>query len=251
LRIIAFPLAILFLFLQVKPATAAELFVSSAISLREAFLQIGASFERKHPGDKVIFNFAASGELALQIERSAPADVFVSASNTEMSRLQSKQLIAAGSVKAFAGNRLVLIVPSGGKRINSLQQLTTLESLAIGNPATVPAGKYAAEALKRANVYSQLVSGKKLILSESVRQALVYVQSGNVDAGIVYATDGLAGKKVDIALIIPDNLHEPIVYPIALLRDSKQVELGRAFIDLVTSLEGRSILKSKGFLPLQ
>lgn len=251
MKVALLAISLLALCLQAAPAAAAELLVSSAISLREAFLDLGARFERQHPGDKVIFNFGASGHLAQQIERSAPADVFVSASFLEIQRLQDKHLIQSESIRVFARNRLVVVVPPGNKKPTSLQQLSELDSLAIGNPSTVPAGKYAVEALQKAKVHSLLAAKSKLILAESVRQAMVYVQSGNVDAGIVYATDALAGKGISRAFDIPERLHESILYPLALVQGSKHVELGRAFIDLVTSLEGRSILKSKGFIPLE
>jgi len=218
--------------------------------LKEAFVEIGEQFERQHPGEKLIFNFSSSGSLAQQIERGAPADIFASAAVEEMTRLKEKHLVDESSIQPFAGNRLVVIVPTGARPISSLGQLAQLGKIAIGNPESSPAGKYAAEALAKADLYKSLLSEHKLVFAENVRQALTYVESANVDAGIVYASDSRMSKQVVVSFQIPERFTEPIVYPVALVRDSKHVELGRSFIRFLVSSSARSILQSNGFLPV-
>ncbi len=228
---------------------AEELVVSAAISLKECFLSLGEQFEHQYPGSKIVFNFAASGALASQIEQGAPADVFAAASYGEINRLDSKHLIQAGSIKPFARNKLVVIVPRSARRLSSFEELSTVEHVTIGNPDTVPAGRYAAHALGRSRIYQNLLSQHRLVLAESVRQALAYVQSGNVDAGIVYLTDVRSSNQVVVCFSVPDALCEPIVYPIAVVQDSKHVKLGLCFIEFIRGATGRSVLKKMGFPP--
>lgn len=239
-----------FAILAVCPARADELLVSAAISLRPPFVEIGAAFERAHPGDRVTFNFGGSGELMQQIERGAPADLFASASVLEMSRLKQKHLLVDSSIRPFASNALVVIVPAGEKRISSFEELSHLGRVTIGNPETVPAGRYAAEALTDAGVYKRLVAGHKLVFSESARQVLNYVESGNVDGGIVYLTDARLSKKATICFSVPASFTERIVYPIAVVADSKHVKLGLSFIDFLNGKVASAILKSKGFIAI-
>jgi molybdate transport system substrate-binding protein len=229
-------------------AQAAELTVSAAISLKEAFGEIAAQFEKGRPGDKINFNFAASGELSQQIERGAPVDVFASAALKQMNDLDKKGLLLAGTNQPFARNRLVVVVPKGEAKVTSFEQLSKVGRLTIGNPRTVPAGQYASEALTRAGIYNTLLASQKIVFSENVRQALAYVEDGNVDAGIVYATDARTSQKVSVGFPVPANYSEPVVYPIAVVKDSKQPDLARAFVTFVLSAQGQEILQSKGFL---
>ncbi|BAC92224.1 molybdate ABC transporter substrate-binding protein [Gloeobacter violaceus] len=229
-------------------AQAAELTVSAAISLKEAFGEIAVQFEKGRPGDKINFNFAASGELSQQIERGAPVDVFASAALKQMNDLDKKGLLLAGTNQPFARNRLVVVVPKGQTKVASFEQLSKVGRLTIGNPKTVPAGQYAAEALTKAGIYDTLLASQKIVFSENVRQALAYVEDGNVDAGIVYVTDARASQKADVGFLVPANYSEPVVYPIAVVKDSKQPDPARAFVTFVLSARGQEILLSKGFL---
>ncbi len=229
------------------PLQAAELTVSAAISLKEAFSEIATQFEKTHPGDRVVFNFGASGELAQQIDRGAPVDVFASAALKQMNDLEKKGLLA-GPAQAFVRNRLVAIVPTGEPKVTSFEQLAKVNRLTIGNPKTVPAGQYASEALTKAGIYENLVNSQKIVFSENVRQALTYVESGNVDVGIVYATDARISDKVAVSFQIPASYSEPVVYPIAALKDSKQPNLAREFVTFVLGSQGQAILQNKGFL---
>lgn len=227
----------------------AEVLVSGAISLKESLQEIGAVFERRHPGVKVLFNFGASGVLQQQIERGARVDVFVSAASAQMDDLQARGLIVATTRGTLAENSLVLIRPAHpGLDLASFDDLTKPEvkRIALGNPRTVPAGVYAQELLTALRLWDRLQP--KLILTENVRQALVYVIRGEVEAAVVYATDARsAGGDVRVVATAPEGTHRPVTYPIAVVKGSKQDALANAFVDLALSDEGRRILETHGF----
>src|SRR5487761_2689902 len=182
------------------PARAGELTISAAVSLETAFKAIGASFEQAEPQARLTFNFAASGVLLQQIERGAPVDVFATADQETMDRAAAGKLIMPASRKSFAGNRLVLVVPASNfARVLSLTDLKRqlVKRIAIGAPASVPAGRYARDALLPAGAWDVLQP--KLIYAESVRQVLDYVARGEVDAGFVYLTDAqIANGRVQV-----------------------------------------------------
>ena len=222
--------------------------VSAAVSLKDAFLEIGKIYETRNSG-KVTFNFGASGVLQKQIETGAPVDVFASAGQTQMDALDKQRLLAPDSRKDFIRNSVVLVVPALSQlELNSFQQLadSRVERIAAGNPKTVPAGQYSEQILKSLGIEDKV--GPKLILAEDVRQVLEYVTHGEVDAGLVYETDArIAGDKVRIVATAPDSSHQPILYPIAVIKDSKQAGDAQKFIDLVLSPEGQSVLQKYGF----
>jgi molybdate transport system substrate-binding protein len=222
---------ILFLgFLAVSRSVAAEeLLVSAAASLTNAFKSIGAEFERVHPRDKVVFNFAASDVLVKQIAQGAPVDIFASADEEAMDKAVKAKLIVATTRFNFAGNRLVLALA-----IDSSLRLSTLEDLkakavrriAISQPATVPVGRYAKAVLDQARLWGPLQ--ERFIYTQNVRQTLDYLARGEVDAGFVYATDAaLMKEQVRVALEVTTT--RPVVYPIAVTTASKNAQLGREF----------------------
>jgi molybdate transport system substrate-binding protein len=230
-------------------ATQSGLLVSGAISLRESLQRIGALFEQRHPEVKVVFNFGASGVLQQQIERGAPVDVFVSAAPKQMDELQAKGFIIGETRGTLAANALVLIKASGLRfDLASFQDLAKPEvkRIAVGNPRTVPAGEYAQETLRSLKLWDALQP--KLILTENVRQVLVYVIRREVEAGLVYATDAQsAGREVQVVAAAPEGSHRPVIYPIAVVKESKVPALARAFVDLALSDEGQEILRAHGF----
>jgi molybdate transport system substrate-binding protein len=230
-------------------ATQSELLVSGAISLRESLQRIGVLFEQRHPEVKVVFNFGGSGVLQQQIERGAPVDVFVSAAPKQMDELQAKGLLLDDTRRTLTANRVVLIKPPDLRfGFGSFKDLmkSEVKRIAIGNPRTVPAGEYAREVLTSLRLWDALEP--KLILTENVRQALVYVIRGEVEAGLVYATDAQsAGREVQVAAAAPEGSHHPVIYPIAVVTASKVPVLARAFVDLALSDEGQEVLRAHGF----
>jgi len=247
-----FPAALLCLLILLVSNTGAafaeqELIVSAAASLTNAFGEIGKKFEAANPGSKVIFNFGASGALLQQIEKGAPVDVFASADQKTMDQAAERGLIIPGARKDFVSNELVLIIPHGATaQVKTLQDLTAKEigKIALGNPETVPAGRYAQEVLTNEGLWEKLKP--KFIFGESVRQVLDYVSRGEVDAGFVFATDAEVAKDhVGVALEAPK--HKPITYPISVVGSTKNKDLAMRFVDFVLSGEGRKILFTYGF----
>ncbi len=220
---------------------------SAAASLRDAFAEVGKAFEAAKPGTKVIFNFAASGPLLQQIAQGAPVDVFASADQETMDRAAAQGLIAKETRITFASNMLVLVVPaSAAASPHSLKELTAdaYKRIAVGNPASVPAGRYAREAIDAAGVSDALKD--KFIFGDSVRQVLTYVGRAEVDAGFVYRTDALIDKAhVRIALEAPTKA--PVTYPIAQILASKKAAFAREFIAFVSTPPAQSILAGYGF----
>lgn len=227
-------------------ASAADLTVSAAASLTDAFKVIKAGFEKAHPGTTITTNFAASGPLLRQIENGAPVDVFASADEKTMDQAASKNLIIPATRVDFVQNAIVLIQPADSKVVvKSMADLkrSDVKRIAIGNPATVPAGRYTQEALTMAGLWEAVQP--KTVPGESVRQTLDYITRGEVDAGFVFATDAkIAGAKVRLVQEAPT--HTKVTYPIAVVATSKN-PLAKAFVDYVTGPEGQKVLHSYGF----
>ena len=230
---------------------AQEMTLSVAVSLKEAVEDLGKGFAAERPGVTLRYNFGASGDLQKQIEAGAPIDLFLSAAVRQMDELEKKNMIVAASRRAFARNVLTVIKP-GDSKVDISKPADLLDErvgkIVIGNPKTVPAGQYAEESLKALGLWERLQP--KLVLAENVRQALDYVARGEVDAGFVYTTD-LAARASGIkeAFRPAEDTYRPIVYPVAIVAGSKQPTLAQAFIDLLVSAQGRSVLARFGFQP--
>lgn len=229
-------------------ASAADVVVSAASSLTDAFKHVATVYEAKHPGTKVVLNFAASDVLLQQIANGAPADVFASADQKAMDKAQAQGVLLKGSRKNFATNQLVLIVPITSQlSITSLKDLEQLsvKRIAYGDPASVPVGRYTQAALQADGSWSAVSA--KAVLAQNVRQSLDYVARDEVDAGFVFATDAaIATDKVRVALRV--NSPTPISYPIAVVSLSKHTADAQAFEDFVLSPEGQQLLAKSGFL---
>ena len=226
-----------------------EIVVSAAISLSDAFQEIGKNFKTKHKNGRILFNFGGSGALARQIIGGAPVDVFASASPKDMDDLDKVNMILKDTRIDFAGNQIVLVVPvNAAFPLTSFHDLARAEikRMAIGNPKTVAAGRYAEEVLEHFKLREALKA--KLIFAENVRQVLDYVARGEVDAGLLYSTDAaIKADRVKIAMEAPEQGHKPVVYPIAVIKGSKKEIWGRKFISFVVSQEGNQIMKKYGF----
>jgi molybdate transport system substrate-binding protein len=232
-------------------ASAQDMSLSVAVSLKEAVEEMGKFFAASRPGVTMHYNFGASGDLQKQIEAGAPIDLFLSAAQRQMDELEKKNLIVPASRRAFARNALVVIKPADSK-VDISKASDLLESrvgkIAIGSPKTVPAGQYAEESLRSLGLWDKVQP--KLIFSENVRQALDYVARGEVDAGFVYTTDAATrAQGVKEAFRPPDDSYRPVIYPVAIVADSKQPALAQAFIDLLVSQQGRTVLAKYGFQP--
>jgi molybdate transport system substrate-binding protein len=228
-------------------APAANLTVSAAASLREAFTEIGFEFERVNQPHRVQFNFGASGQLLQQITRGAPVDVFAAADLDTMDRAEKANLIFRDTRANFARNQMVVVVKADSKAVpESLRDLLEprFGRIAMGNPDSVPAGRYAKSAMEAAELRNAL--GPKTINTQNVRQTLDYVARDEADAGFVYLTDALSMReRVKIAFTVP--LKTPILYPIAAIKGWGNEKLSRKFVDFVTGDTAQRILAKYQF----
>jgi len=227
-------------------ARADDLTVSAAASLTNAFTDIAKAYEAAHPGTHVNLNFAASDVLLKQIEQGAPADVFASADEATMDRAAGAGRIDAASRRDFASNTLVLITPAGGTAPAKLGDLAqdAYKRVAIGNPDSVPAGRYAKQALVEAKLWDALQP--KFVQAQNVRQALDYVARGEADAGFVYATDAASqATKVKVALSVPTATS--VRYPAAAVGSCAQKPTACDFVQFLSIPASRATLAKYGF----
>ena len=223
-----------------------EITVSAAASLTDALNDITTSFEEDHPNIKVTYNFGSSGTLQQQILQGAPADLFFSAAEDKFNELVSEGLIDEKNGIDLVGNQIVLITPKEGKNnIQSFQDLDKVQKISIGTPETVPAGKYAKELLENMDEWDEV--NDKMVFAKDVRQVLTYVESGNVDAGIVYKTDAIISSKVNVIATAEEGTHTPIVYPLGILEESKHQKEAKVFYDYMKSEKALAILEEYGF----
>lgn len=233
--------------LAATTVSAAELTVHAAASLTDAMKEIGAAYE-KESGDKVQFNFGASNMLARQIEEGAPADVFFSADEAKMDALEKKDLLLPGTRRGLLSNSLVIIVAvDHGILPRAAADLAKPEykKLALAEPRSVPAGIYAREYLEKLGLWEAVK--EKVVPTENVRAALAAVESGNVDAGIVYKTDALISKKVKVAVEISGPAAPKISYPVAMVKSSKEPERAKKFADYLAGPAARAVFEKFGF----
>lgn len=226
-----------------------ELTVSAAASMQDAMKAIKPVYQEKNPDISIIYNFGSSGSLKQQIEQGAPADVFLSASPKWIDALETENLLLEGKRQDLLKNTMVLITPANSDQgISDFSALSDskVKKVALGDPESVPAGQYAKEVLTSLNLYQPLET--KYVFAKDVRQVLSYVETGNVDAGLVYGTDAkIAGDKVKVTAVAPDNTHKPIIYPVAIIKDTKNPEASQAFIEFLSSNQAKDVFEQYGF----
>ncbi|MGD6876422.1 molybdate ABC transporter substrate-binding protein [Bacillus infantis] len=227
-----------------------ELTVSAAASLQDALDDIKASFEKEHPNVIVNFNFGGSGALQQQISQGAPVDLFFSAAEEKFDKLIEDGVIDSADGFDLVGNDLVLIVPkNSNKNIQSFEDLAQADKISIGTPAAVPAGQYAKDTLDYLNVWESIEG--QIVYAKDVRQVLTYVETNNVDAGIVYKTDALVSQKVKIAATAEEGAHAPIIYPVGVIKDSAHPEEAHLFYDYLQNETSMKIFEKHGFKGLR
>jgi len=233
--------------LSTLAASAADLTVSAAASLTNAFKEIGAAFEAQNPGTKVQLNFGASGALLQQIAKGAPVDAFASADEETMDQAQQRQLVKPDTRVDFVRNSLVVIVPFDAPSVpKTLADLSPagIKKVAVGLPASVPVGRYTKAVLEKAQLWTGIEA--KMIGATSVRQVLDYVARGEVDAGYVYATDAaVMPDKVKLAFTVPTE--KPVLYPIAAMAASTNAAMAAKFVAYVMSAPAQEVLAKYGF----
>ena len=256
-RIVRIPLTTIVAFLALAigldslRAANTDLTLSAAVSLKDALDEIVHLYGVEHPGVTVHSNLGGSGTLQRQIEQGAPVDIFISASPKEMDLLESQGLLLSGTRKNLAKNSVVLIVPAGTSQISGFSDLVkpAVKFIAMGEPQTVPAGRYAQEVLTHLKLYDQLKS--KLVLAKDVRQVLTYVETENADAGIVYATDAKISAKVSVIATAPQDSHSPVLYLGAVLKNSVNPAGAKAFLDFLAGDKARGVFEKFGFVTIR
>lgn len=243
-------LAMAIALLAVAPLTAAaasrNIVISAAASMTDVMQALGADFSTAHPGITTTFNLGGSGDLLAQISQGAPVDIFVSANLRHMDQAQEKGLVEPASRGIFAGNTLVLAQPAGSRlTLTGLADLTKVqvERIGIGKPESVPAGQYAREALVAAGIWAAVE--EKLIFGSSVRQVLDYLRRGEVDCGLVYATDVIKAK--DRVRIVAELQGSRVLYPAGLVRAGHDREAAQMFLDYLATGAARAIIQEHGF----
>lgn len=229
-----------------KSKETVTLTVSAAVSLTEALEEIKMNFEKNHPDVKLSFNFGSSGALKQQIEQGAPVDLFFSAAEDKFDELADRGMIVEGT--ALVNNDVVLIIPTNtDPSIYDFSDLQdkSVKKLAIGTPESVPAGKYAKQILEHDGLWDTL--SHKIVYGKDVRQVLSYVETGNVDAGIVYKTDALISDKVQIVATASNESHTPVIYPVGIINNTEHMDEAQAFYAYIQTSQALDVLKQYGF----
>lgn len=242
-----FKTSLLAMMLATSPVYAADITVSAAASLSDAFKEIATQYQKQYPQDKIKLNTAASGVLLQQLAQGAPVDVLATADQATMDKAAQQKLVDTTTRKNFVRNSLVLVTPKKStvrvKKLNDLQQ-AGVKRIAMGKPESVPAGAYAKSALEQAKLFETLKS--KYIYTQNVRQALDYVFRGEVEAGFVYRTDAqLKQFALNIEAEVPTS--SAVVYPIAVTSGAKNRAEAQRLTQFILSPQGQAILQKYGF----
>jgi len=239
---------LVFAFLAVMSSGAAQISVFAAASLIETLKEIGSVYEHQTT-NQVVFNFAGSSTLARQIEEGAPADIFFSADEAQMNRLERKELLAPGTRRDLLSNSLVMVVAADhGAKLQSPQDLlrSDIHRLALGDPVAVPIGVYARQYLEKIGLWDRVKA--KVVPVENVRAALAAVAAGNAEASIVYQTDALISTRVTIAYRVPLEQSPSIRYPVALIQGANQNVAAKDFLQFLGNDVARTVFEKRGFM---
>ena len=225
-----------------------SLLISAAASLKEVLEEIKPLYQQSKPNVNISYNFGSSGALQQQIEQGAPADIFISAAKRQVDALEQKGFLVAGTRNIIAKNKLVLVVPKNAVGITSFYSLkdAKVKKIAIGEPRSVPAGQYGQQVLEKLKIWSAINS--KLVFANNVRQVLASVETGNADAGLVYITDAKISDKVKVVVTADEKYHSPIIYPLAVIKSSKNVDAAKEFSQFLSSNQAKAVFRKYGFI---
>jgi molybdate transport system substrate-binding protein len=224
-----------------------EIIISAAASLTDAMNEAIEAYKKTAPSVTVTPVYGSSGSLQQQIEQGAPSDIFFSAAPRQMNELENKNLLIPGTRRDVLENKIVLIVPPGKEDIASFNDAAGkgITQIALGETASVPVGQYAEQVFTSLGILDAVKA--KAVYAKDVRQVLTYVEQGEVDAGVVYATDAAISTGVRVAASAPEGSHARVIYPAALVNTGLQPETARAFLDWLSSAEGAAIFTTYGF----
>ena len=231
-----------------KPQETTELHVSAAASLTNAMNELAELYNKDNPNVKIVFNFGSSGALQQAIENGGETDLFYSAAQKQMNALEEKDELAEGTRKDLLRNEVVLIVPNDStKDIMSYEDVATdkVQKIALGEPKGVPVGQYSEEIFTNLNILDAVKA--KAVYGSDVRQVLAWTETGEVDCGVVYATDAAISDKVKVICAAPENTHKPVIYPAAAIKSSKNLDAAKAFLDFTSSDAAKAVFEKYGF----
>ncbi len=232
--------------------TKAKLTIAAAASLKNAMSEIQALYLKEKPNSKLTFNFAASGTLQTQIEQGASVDIFFSAASSNMNSLKSAGLLVDSTIKNLLGNDVVLIIPKDSMlTLESFKDVTgsSVKTIGLGEPASVPAGKYAQDVFTYYKIWDQVKA--KAVFGTPVTQILTWVETGNVDCGVVYSTDAAASSKVKVIATALNESHTAIVYPAAVIKSSTHTVAATDFVNFLSSAAAKAVFVKYGFSTLK
>ncbi|MFV0343724.1 MAG: molybdate ABC transporter substrate-binding protein [Anaerocolumna sp.] len=223
-----------------------EILVAAAASLQNAMEEIQTLYQTAHPNVSLTFTFGSSGTLQQQIEQGAPVDVFMSAALKQMKALEDGGLILEDTKKELLENKIVLIVPKDSDLgMKSFEDILNAPVIALGEPTSVPAGQYAEEIFTSLSMLDQVK--EKVTYGKDVTQVLTWVATGNADAGVVYATDAKSSEDVSVVSEAPADSTSKVLYPVAVIKETKVEEAARDFVTYLASEEAISVFEKYGF----
>lgn len=225
-----------------------ELHVSAAASLTNAMNELAELYAKENPNVKIIFNFGSSGALQQAIENGGETDLFFSAAQKQMNTLEEKSELAEGTRRDLLCNEVVLIVPvDSNKNISNFNDAATdkVEKIALGEPKGVPVGQYSEEIFTALNILDAVKA--KAVYGSDVRQVLAWTETGEVDCGVVYATDAAISDKVKVICVAPEGSHKPVIYPAAAIKSSKNLDAAKKFLDFTGSDAAKKVFAKYGF----
>ena len=225
-----------------------ELHVSAAASLTNAMNELAELYAKENPKVKIVFNFGSSGALQQAIENGGETDLFFSAAQKQMNALDEKGELAEGTRKDLLRNEVVLIVPNdSNKNISDFNDVATdkVEKIALGEPKGVPVGQYSGEIFTALNILDAVKV--KAVYGSDVRQVLAWTESGEVDCGVVYATDAAISDKVKVICAAPEGSHKPVIYPAAVIKSSKNLDAAKKFLEFTSSDAAKKVFANYGF----
>lgn len=231
--------------LTTPQAFAGEIRLSAGAGMKEVLDVLSGNFAKAHPGNTFIKNYAAAGALAMQIENGAPADVYISADSKWVEYLMAKKLLAPAWTSPFAWNEIV-VVGNPALKVSSMNDLTKLGRIAMGNPNSAPAGEMAMEAIKSAGLEKPLAG--KLVMTRDMPQTMMYAETGTVDAAFVHLTEALTAKKAKILFTVPHTLYTRSPFTMALTSTGAANNEAKLFFNYLRSTEAKRILERYGYL---
>lgn len=232
-----------------EKAKKTELIIAAAASLKDVTADIENVYEEKNKNIDLVFTYGGSGSLQQQIEQGSPTDVFISAGSKQMDALDDKSLLLDGTKEDLLTNKVVLITPKDKTDLKSFEDLNSdkVSQIGFGEPRTVPVGEYTEEVLSSLGVLDSIRNSGKVVYAKDVKEVLTWVETGNINAGVVYETDAKISDSVNIVCEAPEGSHKEILYSVAVIKDSKNINEAQEFLSFLNSDEAKTIFKEYGF----